>query len=148
MLIEELERRVMDLLLAGELPALTRLREQYARASIASREYSGVGVFTNFAVPADVARVTPPNFTISDITYELANVENGGSAVLFIRDGALSMLELYNWTDEWPTEVHMTSLTYLVPRRPGLKEYVPSPHRDLNILLDEITEARSRPASA
>jgi hypothetical protein len=148
MAIEQMERRVMDLLLDGDLPVLRTLREQYKRATVTSRDYSGVGVFTEFSVPAEVARVTPPNFTISDVGYELAGVQNGGGVVLFVRDGALAMLELFNWTDDWPREDVLTSLTYLVPRQPGLKEFVASPTRDLTVLLNEIDEARSRPASA
>jgi hypothetical protein len=146
--IEEMERRVMELFLAGDLPILNLLRDQYARASVENREYSGVGVFSAFKVPTDAPRVTPPNFTISDISYELANVQNGGSAVLFIRDGALSMLELYNWTDDWPADLEITAMTYLVRKKPGTKEFVPSATRDMSILRAEIDEASSRAASA
>ncbi|SRR6266404_1763202 len=148
MQIEEMERRVMEFLLAGDLPILRLLRDQYAHVSVENREYSGVGVFSDFTVRADAPRVTPPNFTISDISYELANVQNGGSAVLFIRDGALSMLELYNWTDDWPADLDITALTYLVPKKPGTKEFVPSATRDINVLLAEIDDASSRAASA
>ena len=138
----------MEFLLAGDLPTLHLLRDQYARSSVEHREYSGVGVFSDFKVSADAPRVTPLNFTISDISYELANVENGGSAVLFIRDGALSTLELYNWTDDWPADPEITALTYLVPKKPGTKEFVPSDTRDLNVLLAEIEEESSGAASA
>ena len=138
----------MEFLLAGDLPILRLLRDQYAHASVQKREYSGVGVFSDFNVSAEAPRVTPANFTISDISYELANVQNGGSAVLFIREGALSMLELYNWTDGWPPDLEITSLTYLVHKKPGTKEFVPSETRDMKILLDEIDEGNSRAASA
>src|ERR1044071_9578996 len=100
-----MERRVMEFLLAGDLPVLSVLRKQYAAASITGRDFSGVGVFTKFQVPTQVERVTPPGFTISDIAYELSGVQNGGSAVLFIPYGALDLLELYNWTDDWPQDL-------------------------------------------
>src|SRR2546422_427179 len=59
---EDLERGVMKLLLHGDLSVLEVLRQQYAASSTRSREYSGVGFFTYFAVPKDVAPSSPADF--------------------------------------------------------------------------------------
>ena len=42
----------MGMLLAGEHPALAVLRDQLAAAEVIEREFSGVGFFTHFRVPA------------------------------------------------------------------------------------------------
>ncbi len=52
----------MELLLAGDLQQLASLRQQLASATVAGREYSGVGVFVTFEVAAEAPRVTPPSF--------------------------------------------------------------------------------------
>ena len=126
----------MNLLLAGDVEPLASLREQVGHATVVEREFTGVGTFTTFAVNEACPRVVPPNFTISDVAYELAGVEHGGGVVLFVRDGHLSMLELYNWTDDWPAEPKFTSIHYLVPSDPsrGRSDLVPSADREWNDL--------------
>src|SRR5688572_24226073 len=113
--IAEIERRVMTLLLDGDLPVLKGLRDQYSRATITNRNLSGVGLQTDFEVPVGVPPVAPPSFELTDVYYELRAVPNGGSVVLFVRDGLLSLLELSNYAEDWPEVAELTSLSYLTP---------------------------------
>jgi hypothetical protein len=139
--VNELEHRIMELLLAGDLQQLASLRQQLASARIAGREYSGVGAFVTFEVAAETPRVTPPNFQLTDIHFELEGVENGGSVVLFIRNGVLDMLEIYNWTDQWPKEPRLKSISYLVPIPSDIESGAslrPSTARDAGFLHGEI----------
>ena len=74
---------------------------QFEHSSIAVRELSGVGFFSNFLVPPDVPRITPSQFEIS-VDAELTNGLPVGFT-LFVRDGSISMLEGYVFGDApWP----------------------------------------------
>jgi hypothetical protein len=64
--LEELERAVMEALLAGDDPRLAALRKQYATATVRDRQFSGVGFFTDFQVQASIEKATPSNFELGD----------------------------------------------------------------------------------
>ena len=99
--MEELERVVMARLLAADTVVAPALRAQCAVADVARREFTGVGFFTDFAVPPDAPRIVPPDLELGDA----ATLANGTPVgfVLFVRDGALSMLEGYTYGDDpWP----------------------------------------------
>ena len=53
-MLNEMEKRALEMLLAGADDRLAVLRSQLSSASVASREMTGVGFFTNFSIPADV----------------------------------------------------------------------------------------------
>jgi hypothetical protein len=65
--IVELEGILLDALLVGDDPMLEMLRKQYATTVVSSREFTGVGFFTNFMVAEAAPRVNPPNFDIRDV---------------------------------------------------------------------------------
>lgn len=104
--LTELERQIMEMLLAGDHPVLETLREQFQRAKVAEREYTVVGFFTHFAVPADVRRL--PN----NRSFELDDVYGASrdsqwswpefGFILFVRDGAIDFLEGYTYYDTFP----------------------------------------------
>lgn len=54
----------------------------------------------------------PPNFEISDVYFDLRGTDHGGGAVLFIRAGAIAMLEGYSHGDGWPDEPEEFVLHY------------------------------------
>jgi hypothetical protein len=110
-LLVDLSKRLMALLLAGDHATLVTLREQYARATIREISLTGSGFFIHYDVPADIARVTPARLTGGDIYIELEGVEHGAGCLVFVRDGALAMLEGYLHGDEsWPDESIVVSL--------------------------------------
>jgi hypothetical protein len=129
---EALERQIMGMLLAGAHPTLVTLRQQYAVARVVHRDHSGVGVFTHFDVPTEAPRTEPANFSFGDLQFQLEGTENPGSGVLFVRNGCLKTLELWNWSDDWPEVPVIRSVTYLAathtdPRHVSL---TPSATRD------------------
>ena len=98
------ERALLDALLGGPLEVLAKLRAQIACARVVSRQLSGVGFFLDFEVPAKATFVDPPNFEISDVYFDLKGTEHGGAAILFVRAGAVTMLEAYSHAGDWPDE--------------------------------------------
>ena len=77
-----------------------------------ARELSGAGVFLTFEVPPDVRRVEPRNFELSDVYFDLEGTECGGGAIIFIRDGVISMLEGYSHGGGWPDEPQVFAIRY------------------------------------
>ncbi len=57
--IEPEERRVMQMLLAGEHPTLDTLRKQFDRSSVSERDFTGCGIFTSFKVEDCKPRIEP-----------------------------------------------------------------------------------------
>ena len=52
-----MERDVVEHMLRGGAKALATLRGQLRALSVSKREYTGVGLFTYFDLPADVPRL-------------------------------------------------------------------------------------------
>jgi hypothetical protein len=121
----DLVGRLMPLLLDGDHPTCALLREQYARASIQQVELTGVGFFIEFEVPADVVRVTPPNFEGGQVDVQVEGVAHGAGCVLFVRGGVLSMLEGFTFDDEWPERPTVVELRDPRPIAPPEKGGLP-----------------------
>jgi hypothetical protein len=102
-----LEKTVLDLQLAGDDPTLEILRIQLRAAATLSREFTGCGFSTHFAVPESMPRVNGRhNFEIFDVVADVAGLVAGAGFILFIRDGVLSFLEGVTYGDEeWPADV-------------------------------------------
>jgi hypothetical protein len=113
-----LERAVIEMFLAGELPALRTLSEQFKASRPLKREFTGVGFFTYFDVPASAPRVIyPDRVSISDVDASIDGLQNGAGFVLFVREGTLQMLEGFTYDQPWPREIDKFSLQYSkVPR--------------------------------
>ncbi len=110
---EEFEKKVMDKLLFGNDPNLEKLRIQYSNARIETREFSGVGFFTNFSVADDAQKIVgKQNLQISDLSAELENVKNGVGFILFISDGYLKCLEGFTFDEPWPSNSMIVSFIY------------------------------------
>lgn len=108
---EDLVQKVMELLLQGDHPFLAALRKQYLSIHVVRHEFSGNGFFTTFEVPEGIPIVTPKNISGGNVEIELENLPNGAGCVLFIRDGKLSMLEIYSNTDPWPDRIVIKSIS-------------------------------------
>ncbi len=115
---EKLEQELMKLLLQGDHPVLDVLRKQYTVAKIASREFSGVGFFTKFEVSETVPLVEPLNFAAGHVGVQLEKVPNGMGCVLFVRNGKLAFLEGYTYTDLWPEQIIIKSISNVIPAIP------------------------------
>jgi hypothetical protein len=115
---EEFELSLMNLILQGEHPVLTILRQQFAAAKIVSRNFSGVGFFTDFEVPDTAPLVEPSHFAAGNVDIQLENLRYGAGCVLFVRDGKLDFLECYTFSEPWPEQIIIKSLSHPIPAIP------------------------------
>ena len=104
-MLTPLEKAVLDAMLEGGGESFEAVRQQLAHATIAKREFSGVGFFTEFVVPVDApVRRNLPSMEIGNVGAEFRSLQHGAGFVLFIRDGVVSMLEGYTYDEPWPTD--------------------------------------------
>jgi hypothetical protein len=128
----EIERQALDKLLAGEHPALERLRRQLAAAKVVGRERTGAGFVTRLGVPDDVLRLgSAKAFQILDVYGEIDGVRAEASFILFVEDGALARLECQTLGDTWPASPRLERLFYMRPKTEGSAHLVEVPVRDL-----------------
>lgn len=108
-----LEEQVLQKLLRGDDELLSVLRQQAQQVRVTLRKMTGVGFFTTLEVRAEAPRVKdPPKFQLGDVNGTADNVKDGLGFLLYITDGALSMLEGYTYDEPWPDEVRGLVLTY------------------------------------
>ena len=108
-----LEDQVLEMLLRGEDAVLSVLRQQAKQLQVSSRKMTGVGFYTEFVVPSEVPRVPGrPTFKLGDVNGTADNVKHGLGFLLYVKDGALSMLEGYTYDEPWPDDVRGLVLTY------------------------------------
>lgn len=126
------ERAVLDAFLAGDDPKLALLRAQAEACNVAGRRHSGVGSFTELHVPESAARVAPPAMTFGDIDLRVAGLPRGATAMLFVRHGALVLLEFVSNEGDWPQDPVLAGFSYLryEPTGGGGYALVPAPARD------------------
>jgi hypothetical protein len=116
--LEPLEIAVIQKLLDAEHPALVSLRQQVPRLSVSSRERTGVGFFTEFAVTGNAApALLTPRIRFGDVEAMIPGLEHGAGFVLYIDDGLLHRLEGYTYDERWPEQVETFTLRYSDPDR-------------------------------
>jgi hypothetical protein len=117
--LNEIEGAVLDMLLAGESPALEVLRAQREPLFVAKRELTGVGFFTELGHPPDVVRLqAPQRVRFGDVLADIEGLEHGAGFVLYIDDGLITMLEGYSTANEpWPESPARFALRYWPPER-------------------------------
>ena len=126
------EQQVVDAFLAGADSTLDLLRTQAANCIVTRREHTGVGSYTHFQVASRLPRVTPSSITLGDVEVEVEGVVGAPAALLFVRDGTLSVLEFAMYSGAWPTEPKVKRIGYLryVPMSTSGYSLVPTPQRD------------------
>jgi hypothetical protein len=108
-----LEDQLLQILLRGDDKVFAILRKQAKEASVRSRKITGVGFFAEFTVPPQSPRVEGrPTFKFGDVNGTADNVKHGLGFVLYVTDGALSMLEGYTYDESWPHELRGLTLKY------------------------------------
>lgn len=115
----KIEAAVLEMLLAGDHPAATALRPQLGGLRVTSREFSGVGFFTEFAQEGDPVHACPPlSLAFGDVVAEIDGLPHGAGFVLFVEKGFIVMLEGYTYGGEaWPDDPGRFSLSYWPPER-------------------------------
>jgi hypothetical protein len=111
------EQAVLDKLLSGQDPTLTALRRQCEQIQVSSRELTGVGFFTTFAVSPEAHREAGrPSFKFGDVNGTSDDVKHGFGFLVYVVDGVLHMLEGYTYDEPWPNEIRGLVLTYASPQ--------------------------------
>jgi hypothetical protein len=132
--MNELEQRVMQMLLAGDNPALEALRIQLDSAKVSDRKFTGSGFLTEFQAPTD-AQLLPgkQNFVIEDLVGHVSGRFCG--FLLFIKNGAFDFLEGHVWgAEDWPDPMQIESLRYLRRSPADSRQMIESELRDVEAL--------------
>jgi hypothetical protein len=111
----ELERQVLEKLLAGNHPVIQNLRRQLSGIQVVKRELTGTGFITSFHVQTSL--ITPSLqaicFKFGDVIADVENLEHGAGFLLYISDGAIDALEGYSFEEEWPERISQFRLSYV-----------------------------------
>jgi len=131
-MLNQMERRALEMLLAGDNDELAVFRAQLSATTVASREFTGVGFFTRLSVPAELPRVKGrAHMVISDLCAEVSGLEHEASFLLFMEDGAIDVLECAIVDDHWPVDATLRRPYYVRPAAPGSSSIVETRERDL-----------------
>jgi hypothetical protein len=121
-MLSELEKRAMEMLLAGDDHRLAILRAQLEDAMVPERIYSDSGFYTHFTVPASSPRLSSDvgSLIITDVHADIRELKHPLAFILWVKDGALDMLECVAiGSDHWPEVTTIKRLYYLGPIAPG-----------------------------
>jgi hypothetical protein len=114
----ELEKAVLEKLLAGDHPALPALRSQLSVAEVGQRTFTGSGFLTFLTIPERCpAAPLPSKARLGDVAAVVEGIENGLGFVLFIGEGKLQCLEGYTYQEDWPPSLGHWYLEYDPPGR-------------------------------
>ena len=113
-------KQVMGMMLDGEDHVLGTLRKQYAKSSIAGKEFTGVGFYFYFLVPEQVERLSgKQDFVFGDVYGDIVgdaasfnSSEFGLGFLLYIKNGVIATLEGYTYGDKWPENLSQYQLHY------------------------------------
>jgi hypothetical protein len=132
-MLNEMEKRALEMLLAGADERLTILRSQANSATVDRREMSGAGFFTHLSIPLDVPRLVPgpKRLVIGDVYAEVTGLQYPAGFLLFVDDGALNFLECFIVDDRWPETATLRRPYYVHPAAPGKASLVETKERDL-----------------
>lgn len=100
-----LEAAVLETLLRPDGEPYSALRQQLAHASIAKREFSGVGFFTHFSLPTGAPiRRDVTDMQLGEVAADIDGLQHGAGFLLFVRDGVISFLEGFTYDEPWPND--------------------------------------------
>jgi hypothetical protein len=105
--LSRFERTVIERLIDGDAEEAV-LREQLARISAVERDYSGKGVFVTLSLSDTALPVRQfPNRHIEErpsFILKHPQLKHGATAILFMEDGVMKMLECATFGEDWPTD--------------------------------------------
>jgi len=111
------ETRVLDFVLAGDLPSLGILRLQRRAATVLARHSMFAGVYTALSVPPSAPPTPRSSFKLGgDVWFQLRGTKGPGGVTLVISNGYLSDLATFNFAnlvDPWPAEPVFLFLRYI-----------------------------------
>src|SRR5438046_1860570 len=109
--VRDLVANLVPRLIDGDHPALAVLREQLRRVQIRDVEMTGVGFFVNFDVPEDVPLAEARNFAGGSAQISREGSNEPAGCVLFVRGGKLVLFEVFTYTEKWPVDAVVNSIS-------------------------------------
>ena len=135
-MLNEMERRALEMLLAGDDENLALLRAQLNAAVVVQREFTGVGFFTHLSVPAELPRLrSRARLVLSDLYAEVSGLKHEANFLLFVDDGVIDCLECCIVDDRWPDDATLRRPYYVRPAVPGSSGVVETKERDIEYAL-------------
>jgi hypothetical protein len=81
------------------------LLKQIVEITHVDREFTGVGFYCKLTVSPQAPRLLEQNLTLGNLKAEIDGLVYGAGFLLYIRDGALSLLEGYSYDEIWPETI-------------------------------------------
>ncbi|SFJ99606.1 transposase [Methylocapsa palsarum] len=123
--LNSLETAILEKMLSGNNESFNTQRQKYRSAKVTERSSTGVGFFTHFHVPPNVARLTDrEGLEIGDVSAEIVGLKYGADFVLFVKDGAIDTLEGFCYDEAWPARAIATNIFYNGLLRPIIAKNV------------------------
>jgi len=106
---------VVPALLTGDDSVHTALREQFSVARVGEVELSGAGFFVTFVFDEPVHPVVPASISSGHARIVLEGHEIPAGCVLFVRNGQLSMFEVYTYDGPWTFATRVAQVDTVIP---------------------------------
>ncbi|MEG3193964.1 hypothetical protein SNE32_17215, partial [Lysobacter sp. D1-1-M9] len=87
---------------------------QLAKTMCASRDYTGVGLYTELQVDPSVPKLDEARWKIEDMPKghaEHPDLPAGAGLILWVKGGYISCLESYTYDGSWPKDESLFRLT-------------------------------------
>jgi hypothetical protein len=110
--LNDLERGVLEMLIAGDTPSSKAMRAQLDASRVADRELTGAGFFTELEVDRTAVPAIEDREPFGDVHAEIEGLSYGAGFLLWIRDGYISTLEGYSFEEPWPDVIPGFTLSY------------------------------------
>jgi hypothetical protein len=110
--LTDFERAVLSKLLSGDNAVLRLFRQQLEVCRCSKREATGVGFYTYLDVSAYTGPRPELDLKFGDVVAKIDGLEHGAGFVLYLKAGALMMLEGYTYGEPWPDRVGSYTLSY------------------------------------
>jgi hypothetical protein len=94
--MQRLTRELMPMLLQGNDPRLEILRAQWQAAALSISNASSCGFYADILVPPKAPRVDAPSQGGGNATIPVQGYDQPAGCILYVVDGALQFLEVYN----------------------------------------------------
>ncbi len=111
-----LEKEAMEMLIMQHEESKDVLLNQLSIATVVSRDFSGSGFFTHYAVPSNSLKANGSLTTpIGGVYAKISGLEIGVGFLLYLKDGQISTLECYEYDSaEFPKEITDYTLSYVL----------------------------------
>ena len=106
------ERRAIEAIAASHSQKDVILA-QLAKTKCASRDYTGVGLYTDLAVDPSAPLIDGARWRIEDMPkgdLDHPEVPAGVGLILWVKDGYISCLESYTYEGNWPQDESLFKL--------------------------------------